>query len=224
MEEPHQPSIALETSRAVDDITIPPSSTLIAPVRLDRPAASMERTDCDLLSTQVLSTTTVLPTIEQHTTANIFTPGSRARNRSKSKEATFHDHLIDPPQPANPPRLIQGSMSLITYHKNACTAFASLPKDCHITIEFIRQFINGIQEPKTRNELVDELQKIHPCRTSRGGNVEILCEWADVAEGLSKLGMLPIESVEGATQDQRVTRKKKKILIPREFIESGMMR
>jgi hypothetical protein len=136
----------------------------------------------------------------------------------------MNDVPVEAPKPVTPPRLIQGPNSLISYHKDACTAFAALPKDCYVEIEFIGQFIKGIQEPKTRNVLVDELQKVHPCRTNRDGKVEILCEWADVTEGLRKVGMLPVGSVEGVAQSQGVTKKKKKILIPREFIESGMMR
>jgi hypothetical protein len=136
----------------------------------------------------------------------------------------MNDVLAESLKPVTPPRLIQGPNSLASYHKNACTAFAALPKDCYVEIEFIGLFIKGIQEPKTRNALVDELQKVHPCRTNRDGKVEILCEWTDVAEGLRKVGMLPVGSVEGAAQSQGGTRKKKKILIPRQFIESGMMR
>lgn len=66
------------------------------------------------------------------------------------------------------------------------------------------------------------LQQAHPCRTNKDGKVEVLCEWADVTEGLTKAGTLVGEAGEGASQG--AGRKRKKILIPREWIESGMMR
>ena len=224
MQEPPQPPITIDTLRPVKDTLPSHGSTLISSMRLEKKPTSTEETDRRLLPTQVLCTDIALPAVEHHITANSITAGPRPRSRSKAEEATsLNDHLVEAPQPVNPPRLIQGPNNIISYHNSACIAFASLPKDRHIEIEFIGQFINGIQEAKARKALLDELQKVHPCRTNRDGKVEILCEWADVAEGLNKVGMLPIESVEGTAQNKRVTRKKK-ILIPKELIESGMVR
>jgi hypothetical protein len=148
--------------------------------------------------------------------------GPMTRSRNKSRDSTpIINAPVETPRPN--PRIFQGTNSLATYHKNASIAFTSISKGRHSQIDFIGQFIKGIQEPKTRNMLVDELQKAHPCRTNKDGKVEILCEWADVAEGLNKLGLLASERSEAPRQSQ-VVRRKKKILIPRELIESGMMR
>lgn len=149
--------------------------------------------------------------------------GSMNRSRNKSKGSTPIISASFETPSHNSPRIFQGTNSLATYHKNACTTFTSTCKDRHSEIDFIGQFIKGIQEPKTRDMLVDELQKAHPCRTNKDGKVEILCEWADVAESLSELGLIIYEASGAPVQSQRV-RKKKKILIPRELIESGMMR
>jgi hypothetical protein len=75
-----------------------------------------------------------------------------------------------------------------------------------------------------RNRLADALQKTHPCRTDKDGKLEILCEWTDVAAGLKEVGMVIAETGDINPQSQGAGRKKKKILIPRELIESGMMR
>jgi hypothetical protein len=186
---------------------------------------STTASDDNLASTRVLIPDTPLSVEDSGITDNISTTKPRTRSRGKSNgvAAIIAPHAVAS-QPANVPLLEQGNNTLTTYHKNACAAFEAFSKDRQVEIEFIGQFIKGIREPKTRNMLVDELQKANPCRTNKDGKVEILCEWMDVIEGLKKAGIVTVEVGEGAPQSQGARRKKKKILIPKELIESGMMR
>jgi hypothetical protein len=218
-----------ETPRPVYDTAPSSSSTPLTTTRMGRTAVSNVISDDDLPATRGLSPDATVPMIESQATVSTNTTRTnttrpRTRSRSKSKGPTpISDHPVDGPR-VNPPRLIQGTNSLTTYYNNACTAFVSISKDGHSEIEFIGQFVKGIQDPKTRNKLVDVLQKAHPCRTGKDGKVEILCEWTDVAEGLNKAGLLTAQPVESAASEGAGRKKKKKILIPRELIESGMMR
>lgn len=219
------PSTFIDAPRPVEDARPHPNPTSLTTMRLARTDTSTTISDDNLAPTPVSYPDTIMQTIENNGTIIKFTEGPRTRSRSKlNRPTTANGHSAEAPKPANSPRLIQGTNSLTTYHKNACTAFASIPKDRLKEIEFIGHFIKGIQELQPRNALVGELQKAHPCRTNKDGKVEVLCEWADVAEGLNKVGLLSVESGEGAPQSQGVGKKKKKILIPREYIESGMMR
>lgn len=215
----------MDAPRPVEDEHPSPNPTLIRTTTLERADTSTTASDNNLTLIRTPTPDTIVQTIENNATVIDSTQGPRTCSRSKSNRPTpVNDHSVDAPKAVNPPRLIQGTNSLTTYHKDACAAFASAARDHHQEIEFIGLFIKGIQEPKTRKTLVDELQKAHPCRTNKDGKVEVLCQWADVTEGLNKVGLLSAESVEGVPQSQGVGRKKKKILIPREYIESGMMR
>ena len=212
-------SIFIDTTKPIEDDS--PLSSCPSPVTTptkERAKAAVASDD-NLPATGV-PTPDIIPATESRP-PSISIAGPRTRSRSRSKGPTpLMDGLVK--ARPNPPRLIQGTNSLATYHKNACTSFTSTPKDRHGEIDFVGQFIKGIQEPKTRSALVDELQKAHPCRTNKDGKVEVMCQWADVVEGLIKLGLLAVET-ERHLQSQGV-RRKKKILIPKELIESGMMR
>jgi hypothetical protein len=186
---------------------------------------STTASDDNLAPTRVLIPDTPLPVEDSEIMENIRTTKPRTRSRGKSNGvAAFIAPHAEASKIVNYTLLEQGNNTLTTYHKNACAAFEAFAKDRQVEIEFIGQFIKGIREPKTRNMLVDELQQAHPCRTDKDGKVEILCEWMDVIEGLKKAGIVTVEAGEGATQSPGAGRKKKKILIPKELIESGMMR
>jgi hypothetical protein len=93
-----------------------------------------------------------------------------------------------------------------------------MPKDRTSEVEFVATFLKGLREAKQRDILVKELQKAHPCRTGKGETVEIICQWEDVVEALKKAGLINSEG-----KEERPAKRRKKILIPTEMIDSGMI-
>lgn len=128
--------------------------------------------------------------------------------RVRPNEGAHHTQL---------PRLVQGTNQLKTYFANAAAAFYSTSKDKTKEVEFITAFLKGFREAKQREIVVKELQKVHPCWTGKRGTVEIICEWKDVGEAMRKIGLIEPGG------EERPAKRRKKILIPMEMIESGMM-
>lgn len=169
--------------------------------------------------------TTVIHKTDGGAIANARTTHPNTRSRSQSNGSSPSRVVqAEVSQAVSIPRLAQGTGSIKAYLKSADTAFSALPKDRQVEIQFVRQFIKGLRDYRARKALINELQKAHACRTSQDGKVDILCEWIDVAEGLRKAGLISLEAGEGEVQNQGAGRKRKKILIPRELIESGMMK
>lgn len=144
-------------------------------------------------------------------------PMTRSRSRTRSHSAgdpTYNRPPIQAPAPASRttvptsartvtaqtstqlPRLYQGHNSYKRYLDKATAAFNSLPHpvDQKFEIEFVSLFIQGITTEDKRNNLIAELQQQHQSRRKKGGKVEILCEWKDVAEGMKAAGLLQAAS------------------------------
>lgn len=119
------------------------------------------------------------------------------------------------------PRLVQGGhCQLKTYHTSASNTFASLEMDKNTEIEFVATFIEGIRDTKEREMLVWQLQSTCASCVDTDGKVRILCEWSDVLDGLRRCGL--VEAENGG--DAPLAKKRRKILIPKELIDRGMMK
>ena len=116
------------------------------------------------------------------------------------------------------PRLVQGTSQLKTYLTTASAAFSMVSKEGTSEIEFVAAFLKGMREEKQRDALVRELQKAHPCRMSSGDTVEIICQWEDVVEALKWASL-----VESEGKEERPAKRRKKMLIPTEMIDNGLM-
>ena len=127
-----------------------------------------------------------VPTIKQPLTKTL-TPASRtpATGPSSARTPTLETF-------SKLPRLHQGHSSYKAYLDKATSTFECLPRpvDRKVEIEFISQFIKGITNEDKRNNLTAELQQQHQSRRKKGGKIEILCEWNDIAEGMKAVGLL----------------------------------
>lgn len=118
------------------------------------------------------------------------------------------------------PRLVQGGASSINaYHTSASKAFAELTLDKSGEIEFVARFVKGILFNSHRIILIRQLEKTNPSITD-SGEQRILCQWNDVADALRSSGLIDSEV---AAEVPRA-KKKRRVLIPPEMIEDGMMR
>ncbi|RFU31999.1 hypothetical protein B7463_g4304, partial [Scytalidium lignicola] len=93
------------------------------------------------------------------------------------------------------PKLAQGRSTLEDYVQKSQTLARDVPKDREV--EFIAAFIKGIKNASTRKKLVQKLMSIHPSTTKGKNEVEIICMWSDVEDGLRKanLALLSTTSV-----------------------------
>jgi hypothetical protein len=99
-------------------------------------------------------------------------------------------------------KLVQDNNSMENYYSIANAMFASV--EPHNEMEFCNSFIQGIYNVKTKDTLIVELQKIHPCRVVNGV-VEMLCEWEDIDVALRQTGLL--KAAGGSNQQAGMKRK-----------------
>ncbi|KAH8586325.1 hypothetical protein B0O99DRAFT_74148 [Bisporella sp. PMI_857] len=137
------------------------------------------------------------------------------RNLSDNPATRHQGHQI-----SEMPHLRQGiHQSLESYHSSATHTLAKLTLSIGMEIEFVASFLGGIREINNQEKLIKQLQKTCPS-ARKDGKVQILCKWVEVGHALrltnlAKCGLLD------ATQS---TKRRKRILLLPELMESGMMR
>lgn len=104
------------------------------------------------------------------------------------------------------PRLAQGRLTLEEYAKNSGEIAKRIPSGREI--EFVVAFIKGIRGVRARKKLTEKLMAIHPSTTKSNNEVEVICTWPDVEDGLRRAN-LALLSTPGVP-----SRKKKRVIIP----------
>ncbi len=115
---------------------------------------------------------------------------------------------------------MQGVWSIKTYYQDAGKKLQALNITTpQLEIDFITNFIKGINETKNRQKLLDDLSQIHPSKRKMNGFVEILCDWDELLEGIKRVGMWD-------TNSEKESKKRKRILAgrgePRGMVETSL--
>jgi len=121
-----------------------------------------------------------------------------ARTRSKFRERGVLQNTVL----GKFSKLVQDNNSMENYYSIANAMIASVEPQNEM--EFCNSFIQGIYNVKTKDALIVELQKIHPCRMVNGV-VEMLCEWVDIDVALRQTGLL--KAAGGSNQQAGIKRK-----------------
>jgi hypothetical protein len=80
---------------------------------------------------------------------------------------------------------------MLTYYNTACKIHSGLGDlEDQDEIEFVDAFIAGINSDAERDDLSSQLEQWHPSRTKKDGNIQLMCRWEDVEEGMIATGLM----------------------------------
>lgn len=105
-----------------------------------------------------------------------------------------------PPKPTAPSNtapskfryLEQGPGGILNYYNEACKIHSGLGDlNSQGEIDFVDAFIAGISSPIERDDLSSQLEQLHPSRTKKDGNIQLMCRWENVEEAMVFAGFMP---------------------------------
>ncbi|KAH8815098.1 hypothetical protein F5884DRAFT_895043 [Xylogone sp. PMI_703] len=127
-------------------------------------------------------------------------------------ETPQHDGMKDKSVAFMLPKLAQGRSTLDDYITKSQAFAKDVPKEREV--EFVAAFIKGIKNVSIRKNLVQQLMSIHPSTTKSNNQVEVICTWLDVEDGLRKANLALL------TTPDVPSKKKKRMIIPPQMLGS----